>query len=67
MRDLVKSYFDESSIVNHHIASFDDFLASPDNPNSRMQKIVDDIKVPTDDAERGIITLDKDQIGRAHV
>ena len=62
MRDLVKSYFDESSIVNHHIASFDDFLASPDNPNSRMQKIVDDIKVPTDDAERGIITLDKDHL-----
>ena len=27
-----------------------------------MQKIVDDIKVPTDDAERGIITLDKDHL-----
>jgi len=62
MRDLVRSYFDECSIVNHHIASFDDFLASPDNPNSRMQKIVDDIKVPTDDAERGVITLDKDHL-----
>ena len=63
MRDLVKAYFDESSIVNHHIASFDDFLASADNPNSRMQKIVDDIRVPTDDAERGIICLDKDHVG----
>ena len=63
MRDLVRSYFDESSIVNHHIASFNDFLATPDNPNSRMQKIVDDIRVPTDDAERGIICLDKDHVG----
>ena len=63
MRDLVKTYFDENSIVNHHIASFDDFLASADNPNSRMQKIVDDIRVPNDDAERGIICLDKDHVG----
>ena len=63
MRDLVKSYFDESSIVNHHIASFNDFLASADNPNSRMQKIVDDIRVPNEDAERGVIVLDKDHVG----
>ena len=40
MRDLVNLYFRDKDIVNHHIASFDDFLATPDNPNSRMQRIV---------------------------
>jgi DNA-directed RNA polymerase subunit B len=63
MRDLVKLYFNEHNIVNHHISSFNDFLATPDNPNSRMQRIVDDIRVPTDDAERGIIRLDKERTG----
>ena len=63
MRDLVKTYFDENSIVNHHIASFNDFLAYPDNPNSRMQRIVDDFRVSTDDPERGVIVLDKDHVG----
>lgn len=63
MRDLVRAYFYENSIVNHHIASFNDFLASADNQNSRMQKIVDDIRIPADDAERGIICLDKDHVG----
>jgi len=61
MRDLVKLYFEERSIVNHHISSFDDFLATPDNPNSRMQKIVDNMRVPTDDADRGIIKLDPER------
>ncbi|MCL2712619.1 MAG: DNA-directed RNA polymerase subunit B [Methanomassiliicoccaceae archaeon] len=61
MRDLVKLYFDERSIVNHHVSSFDDFLATPDNPNSRMQRIVDNLRVPTDDAERGIIRLDPER------
>ena len=61
MRDLVKLYFADRNIVNHHISSFDDFLATPDNPNSRMQRIVDDIRVPTDDAERGVIKLDSER------
>ena len=61
MRDLVRLYFDERSIVNHHTSSFDDFLATPDNPNSRMQKIVDNMRVPTDDAERGVIKLDPER------
>ena len=30
MRDLVKLYFADRNIVNHHISSFDDFLATPD-------------------------------------
>ncbi|MBO4348141.1 MAG: DNA-directed RNA polymerase subunit B [Candidatus Methanomethylophilaceae archaeon] len=61
MRDLVKLYFSEHDIVSHHTSSFNDFLATPDNPNSRMQRIVDDIRVPTDDAERGVIRLDPER------
>ncbi|MFA5452197.1 MAG: hypothetical protein WC248_01305, partial [Candidatus Methanomethylophilaceae archaeon] len=63
MRDLVKLYFEERSIVNHHTSSFDDFLATNDNVNSRMQKIVDDMRVPTDDADRGVIKLDPERTG----
>ena len=66
MRDLVKLYFEDRSIVNHHIASFDDFLADKSengNPNSRMQMIVDDIRVPSDDGARGIIKLDIERNG----
>ncbi len=75
MRDLVELYFKDQSIVNHHIASFNDFLATIDNPNSRMQKIVDNLRVSTEDIERGIIRLDPDRtdgkqieirIGRRH-
>ena len=67
MRDLVKLYFEERSIVNHHIASFNDFLASSDNPNSRMQRIVDDIRVPSDDTERGMIRLDPDRVNGRNI
>ncbi|MDC7950616.1 DNA-directed RNA polymerase subunit B [Methanomassiliicoccaceae archaeon COG_1] len=67
MRDLVNLYFRGKDIVNHHIASFDDFLAVQGNPNSRMQRIVDDIRVPTDDAERGVIRLDPERTGGKEV
>ncbi|HXZ24268.1 MAG TPA: DNA-directed RNA polymerase subunit B, partial [Methanomassiliicoccales archaeon] len=61
MRDLVELYFKERSIVNHHIASFNDFLSTMDNPNSRMQKIVDNLRVSAEDLDRGIIRLDPDK------
>lgn len=74
LRDLVKLYFKDKDIVNHHVESFNDFLACvldsdkrgtekivSENLNSRMQMIVDDIRVPTDDAERGIIKLDPER------
>ena len=61
LRDLVRLYFKDKDIVNHHVESFNDFLATPENLNSRMQKIVDDIRVPTDDALRGIIKLDPER------
>ncbi len=61
MRDLVESFFKERSIVNHHISSFNDFLASEDNPNSRMQGIVDSLRASLEDERRGIIKLDEDR------
>ncbi len=61
MRELVESFFKERSIVNHHIASFNDFLASEDNPNSRMQGIVDSLRASLEDERRGIIKLDEDR------
>ena len=61
MRELVETYFRERSIVNHHIASYNDFLPTIDHPNSRMQKIVDNVRASPDEAERGMIRLDPDR------
>ena len=58
MREIVDAFFRERSIVNHHLASFNDFLPTKDNPNSRMQRIVDDARVSEDSTERGVIRLD---------
>jgi len=64
MRELVEGFFKDRSIVNHHTASFNDFLPTPDNLNSRMQRIVDNIRVGEDDAEKGVIKLEVDRIGK---
>ena len=61
MRELVETYFRERSIVNHHIASYNDFLPTIDHPNSRMQKIVDNVRVSPEEMDRGIIRLDPDR------
>ncbi len=58
MREIVDAFFRERSIVNHHLASFNDFLPTSDNPNSRMQRIVDEARVSEDSTERGVIRLD---------
>ena len=62
MKDIVDAFFREHSIVNHHIASFNDFLPTHDNPNSRMQKIIDSIRIGDVEDERGIIRLDVDKL-----
>jgi len=61
LRELVVSYFKERSIVNHHIASFNDFLSTFSNANSRMQRIVDNARISPEDTERGIIRLDPEK------
>src|SRR3990170_800804 len=61
MRDLIDAFFRERSMVNHPIASFNDFLPTIDNPNSRMQRIVDHLRSSPEDERRGIIKLDEDR------
>ena len=67
MRDLVELYFAERNIVNHHISSYDDFLSHGGNKNSRMQRIVDDIRVPAEDTARGTIRLDPERTGGRNI
>src|SRR5439155_25492574 len=64
MRELIDAFFRERSIVNHHIASFNDFLPTIDNPNSRMQRIVDNLRSSPEDDRRGVIKLDEDRTER---
>ncbi len=53
MRELVDAFYKERSIVNHHIASYDDFLAH------RLQHVIDHIRVGDDDtSERGVVQTD---------
>jgi DNA-directed RNA polymerase subunit B len=53
MRELVDAFYAERSIVNHHIASYNDFLAT------RLQHVIDHIRIGDDDtAERGIVQTD---------
>jgi len=61
MRELVDAFFKERSIVNHHIASYNDFLPTLENLNNRMQLIVDNIRVSRDETLRGSIILDEDR------
>ena len=63
MRELIRAFCKERSVVNHHIASFNDFLPTPENPNSRMQRIVDAVRVNDDMDEKGVIYLDQDKTG----
>src|ERR1051326_2586231 len=53
MRELVDAFYAERSIVNHHIASFNDFLAH------RLQHVIDNIRIGDEEtAERGVVQTD---------
>ncbi len=62
MKEIIKSFFRERSLVNHQLASYDDCIPSSDSSISRMEKIVQSIRVGTDeeieDDQGGIIKLD---------
>ena len=62
MQEIIQSFFRERSLVNHQIASYNDCIPSGDNMLSRMEKIIRNIRVGTDeeisDDKGGFIKLD---------
>ena len=62
MKEIVESYFQQRSLVNHQLASYNDCIPSTDGKVSRMEKIVRNIRIGTDDLieddDGGIIKLD---------
>ena len=62
MKEIVESYFQQRSLVNHQLASYNDCIPSGDGRLSRMEKIVRNIRIGTDeiieDDDGGIIKLD---------
>ncbi|MGA1793151.1 MAG: DNA-directed RNA polymerase subunit B [Thermoplasmatota archaeon] len=62
MKEVVEAFFKSRNIINHQLASFNDFLPTHDNPKSRMQRIIDSIRIGEVDNERGIIRLDVDKL-----
>ncbi|AAT42844.1 DNA-directed RNA polymerase subunit B [Picrophilus oshimae] len=57
MNPILDYFFKTESVVNYQIESMNHFYATKDNPNNRMQEIVDETKV-SDDSEPGVILLD---------
>ena len=62
MLDIVRAYFRENSIVESMINSYNEFMPTRDNPNSKLQQIVDNMKFIDDDKMRGVIKLDVEQM-----
>ena len=62
MKEIIETFFRERSLVNHQIASYDDCLPKGDGRNCRFEKIVQGIKIGTDevieDDEGGLVKLD---------
>ena len=49
MQEIIEAYFRERSLVNHQIASYDDCIPSGENLPSRMETIIRNIRVGTDE------------------
>ncbi len=62
MRELVDAFFEEMGVVSHHVKSYDEFLASPDNRNSGMQKIIDSVSIGYMEQGWGKIRLDPEKV-----
>ena len=62
MKEIVESYFKQRSLVNHQLASYDDCIPVGDGKESRMEKIVRNIRIgsdePVEDDEGGLVKLD---------
>ena len=65
LRPLIKSFFESRSVagtaaalVNHQLGSFNDFLPHNDNPNSWMQRVVDNTIIGAGETRKGRIRLE---------
>ena len=62
MKEIVESYFKQRSLVNHQLASYNDCIPVGDGKESRMEKIVRNIRIGSDelveDDEGGLVKLD---------
>ena len=62
MREIVESYFKHRSLVNHQLASYNDCIPVGDGKESRMENIVRNIRIgsdePVEDDEGGLVKLD---------
>ena len=62
MQEIIQSFFQARSLVNHQLASYDDCIPSGDGKLSRMEKIIRNIRVGTDEEvdgeDGGYIKLD---------
>ncbi len=62
MKEIVESYFKQRSLVNHQLASYNDCIPVGDGRESRMERIVRNIKIGSDeqieDDEGGMVKLD---------
>jgi len=67
MREIVDAFFDEHSIVNHHINSFNKFIPSWKNQNSLIQEIVDNLRLSDDEPIPGQFKLDVDRMGEEEI
>jgi len=50
MKEIVESYFQRRSLVNHQLMSYNDTILGGESRISRMEKIVRNIRVGTDEA-----------------
>ncbi|MFW5906827.1 MAG: DNA-directed RNA polymerase subunit B [Candidatus Natronoplasma sp.] len=62
MRELVDAFFDEASVVGHHMESYNDFLPTQDNVENRAQKIIDNIRIGFNEEGWGKIKLDPEKV-----
>ena len=62
MQEIIQAFFKERSLVNHQLASYNDCIPASESAISRMERIIRNIRVGTDedfnDDEGGYIKLD---------
>jgi len=49
MQEIIQSFFKERSLVNHQLASYNDCIPATENAISRMERIIRNIRVGTDE------------------